>query len=68
LLQNPDIEVREFPKEVMHRFRQLSAELLDELAERDPAAAKIMASFDEFRRISTANQRIGVDAFLETRD
>jgi TRAP-type mannitol/chloroaromatic compound transport system substrate-binding protein len=68
LLNNPDIEVRAFPKEVMDHFRQLSAEVVDELVERDPAAAKIMASFDEFRRISTENQRIGVDAFLATRD
>ncbi|MDJ0699425.1 MAG: TRAP transporter substrate-binding protein [Woeseiaceae bacterium] len=66
--ENPDIELREFPQDVIDRFAELTAEILEESAANDPAFAKIKQSFEEFRAMSISNQRIGKAAFLGARD
>ncbi len=66
--ENPDIQMRAFPQDVIDRFAELTAEILEESAANDPAFAKIKQSFEEFRAMSRPNQRIGKAAFLATRD
>ncbi|HNP35746.1 MAG TPA: TRAP transporter substrate-binding protein [Woeseiaceae bacterium] len=68
LKDNPEVELREFPAEVLDYLQSISAQVVNELVAEDPAAAKIFASFDAFREISTPNQRISEQAFLETRE
>ncbi len=68
LAEDPNVELRPFPKEVIDRLRAVADEVIAELVAKDPAAAKIYASFDAFREKSALNQRISEQAFLETRD
>jgi TRAP-type mannitol/chloroaromatic compound transport system substrate-binding protein len=67
LMEDPNVELRRFPDDVIAHLKSISEQVIRELVERDPAAAKIFASFDAFRRASTPNQRISEQAFLETR-
>ena len=68
LVKDPNVEIRRFPQDVMDTLRNLTNEVLDEMAAGDPAIAKIKKSFDEFREISAANQAIGRKAYLDVRD
>jgi TRAP-type mannitol/chloroaromatic compound transport system substrate-binding protein len=67
LMDDPNVELRRLPDDVIAYLKSISEEVIRDLVERDPAAARIFASFDAFRRISTPNQRISEQAFLETR-
>jgi len=68
LMNDPNVELRRLPDEVLDRFAELTVEVLEESAAADPAFAKVKNSFDEFRSLSIPNQRIGKAAFLATRD
>ena len=68
LVDDPSVEIRPFPEEVLERFREISEDILEDMATKDPAFAKIKRSFDDFRTKSIANQRISKAAFLATRD
>jgi TRAP-type mannitol/chloroaromatic compound transport system substrate-binding protein len=67
LMDDPNVELRRLPDDVIAYLKSISEEVIRDLVKRDPAAARIFASFDAFRRISTPNQRISEQAFLETR-
>ncbi len=67
LMNDPNVEIRKFPDDVMDYLQEISTEVVEELAERDPAAAKIYASFAAFRKKSIPAMRISEQAFLETR-
>ncbi len=67
LLDDPDVEMRPFPQEVLDRFKEITDEILAEMAAADPAIAKIKQSYDDFRAKSIANQRIGKAAYFATR-
>jgi TRAP-type mannitol/chloroaromatic compound transport system substrate-binding protein len=67
LMNDPNIELRPFPKEVLQHLKSITDEIVAEWVASDPKAAKIFESFNAFREISTPNQRIGEQAFLETR-
>jgi TRAP-type mannitol/chloroaromatic compound transport system substrate-binding protein len=67
LMDDPNVELRRFPDEVLDHLARITDEVVQELVDRDPAAAKIYASFDAFRQKSAPNQRITEQAFLETR-
>lgn len=67
LIDDPNIEVRKFPDDVLVLFKSITQQLVDEMSAKDPAAAKIQKSYYEFLRQSTANQRITEQANLETR-
>jgi len=68
LKQNPDVELKRLPDDVLRLLKQLSAEVIDELAAEDEWAARIKASFDEFQRISIPSQRISELAYLNARE
>lgn len=68
LENDPNVELREFPKEVLEHLEAISTEVIGELVARDPASAKIFASFDAFRKQSAPYQKISEQAFLETRE
>jgi TRAP-type mannitol/chloroaromatic compound transport system substrate-binding protein len=67
LARDPDVEIREFPQDVLDYLQEISGDVIKELADRDPKAAKIYESFEAFRRQSAPFQRISEQAFLETR-
>jgi TRAP-type mannitol/chloroaromatic compound transport system substrate-binding protein len=61
------IEIREFPPEVIEQMRAWTNELVDELVARDPQAAKIYASFSDYKRKAVRWSAISEQAFLNTR-
>ncbi len=67
LLEDPDVELRQFPQAVLERLKSITDEVVAEWVAEDPKAAKIYESFNAFRERSTLNQRISEQAFLETR-
>jgi TRAP-type mannitol/chloroaromatic compound transport system substrate-binding protein len=67
VVNNPDIELRAFPDEVLQHLKAITREVVDEMLERDPAAARIGASYFEFLRKTRLNSRITEQAYLGTR-
>ena len=67
LAEDPNVELRAFPQEVLQNLKSITDDIIAEWVARDPAAAKIYESFDAFRQISKRNQQISEQAFLETR-
>jgi TRAP-type mannitol/chloroaromatic compound transport system substrate-binding protein len=67
LLNDPDVEVRSFPSEVLQHLKDISQEIVDEWVADDPKAARVYESWNAFREQSEAFQRISEQAFLETR-
>jgi TRAP-type mannitol/chloroaromatic compound transport system substrate-binding protein len=68
LMEDPNVEIRRFPDDVIQHLKSMTEEVIGELVASDPAAAKIHASFSEFLKKSVENQRITEQAFLETRE
>ena len=67
LTNDPTVELRAFPPEVLEYLESIANEVIEELVARDPASAKIYASFKAFKAKSALNQKITEQAFLETR-
>ena len=67
LAEDPNVELRAFPQEVLQNLKSITDDVVAEWVARDAAAAKIYESFDAFRQISERNQQISEQAFLETR-
>ena len=68
LIDDPDVELRQFPPEVLDHLKEITQEVVDEWVAADPQAAKIYESWNAFREKSTKNMRITEQAFLATRD
>jgi len=68
LKQDPNVELRKLPDDVLRLLKKLSAEVIEEMAAKDPWAAKIKASFDAFQQISIPNQEITELAYLQARE
>jgi len=68
LADDPTVELRAFPPEVLDYLASIANEVIEDLVARDPASAKIYESFKAFKEKSTLNQRISEQAFLETRN
>lgn len=67
LMDNPDIEIRQYPDDVLKLLKSHTRDIVNELSAVDPAAAKIQASYDAFLTLSTANNRISEQAQFEAR-
>lgn len=67
LIDDPDVEVRRFPDDVLALLKSITRELVAEMSAQDPAAARIERSYYDFLEKSTANMRISEQAFLDTR-
>jgi len=68
LKQDPDVEIRQLPDDVLRLLKKLSREAIDELSANDAAAAKVQASYDAFQKISIPNQRISELAYMNARE
>jgi TRAP-type mannitol/chloroaromatic compound transport system substrate-binding protein len=68
LMQDPNVELRRLPDDVLTLLHELSLQAMDELSARDEWAARIQASFSGFQKISEANQLIGEKAYMEARN
>jgi len=67
LIDDPEVEVRRFPEDVLTLLKSITRELVAEMSANDPMAAKIEQSFYGFLEKSAANMRVSEQAFLETR-
>ncbi|MEX0706764.1 MAG: TRAP transporter substrate-binding protein DctP [Woeseia sp.] len=67
LLQDPDVELREFPKDVLELLRKHSMDIINELSERDPMAKRLQESVWAFMEKSSANQRVSELSYLKAR-
>ena len=67
LAANPDIEIRQFPDDVLEVLKSHVQDIVNELSAVDPMAAKIQESYERFLTLSTANLKISEQAYLETR-
>jgi TRAP-type mannitol/chloroaromatic compound transport system substrate-binding protein len=68
LQQDPNIEIRPFPEDVIRYLRDIAKEVVDELMADDPASQKIGAAYFEYLERATANSRISEAAYLKSRD
>ncbi len=68
LLDDPEVEVRSYPDDVLDLLSSITDDVLEEAAAGDPAFAKLYASFSEYREMAAAWQRISEQAHLATRD
>lgn len=66
--ENPNIEIRKLPDDVLALLRKISKEAIDELAAKDEWAARIRASYDGFQELSHPNQLISEYAYLQARE
>ena len=67
LIDNPDIDVRPFPDDVLRVLKSHTQDIVDELSASDPAWKKIAESYYTFMHKSTANQLASEVANLNTR-
>ena len=67
LIDDPNVELRPFPREVLDLLKSITAELVAEWTAKDPAAKKIAASYYAFLDKSAYAQKVTEQAYLETR-
>ena len=68
LRENPDVEIRPFPDDVLSLLRSTSQEVVTELMASDPAAGKIGKAYFDYLEKAKDNSRISDQAYLATRD
>ncbi len=68
LKDDGDVEIRAFPPDVLQELKKFTRQVISELVERDPAAAKIYQSFDPFRKMVAEWSNLSERAILNTRD
>jgi len=67
LKQDPNIELRPFPQEVLALLRSITKEVADELMAEDPAAAKIGKAYFEYLANVSEYSRISEQAYFSAR-
>ena len=67
LIDNPAVEVRPFPDDVLRLLKSHTRDIVAELSASDPAWKKIADSYYAFMEKSTENQRVTELANLQTR-
>ena len=67
LMENPDIEIKRFPDDVLQLLESITGEIIDEMIAEDPLTARIAASYYGFLDKSAEYQRISDQAYLNAR-
>lgn len=67
LLNDPEVELRQFPREVLNLLKSITADIVREWTAKDPAAKKIADSYYAFLDKSAYAQRVTEQAYLDTR-
>ncbi len=67
LRDDPNVELRQFPKEVLDVLKRMTDEIVAEWIAKDPAAKKIADSYYAFLDKSAYGQAVTEQAYLETR-
>jgi TRAP-type mannitol/chloroaromatic compound transport system substrate-binding protein len=64
---DPNVELKPLPDDVLRLLRQLSNEVLEEMAASDEWSARIKASVDQFQELAIANGEITELAYMNAR-
>ena len=67
LVKEHGVQVHAFPGEVMQALRRITGEVMQELAESDPMAGKVYASYSAYRESVLKSSRIAEAAYLKMR-
>lgn len=67
LIDDPKVEIRPFPREVLALLKSITADIVAEWTARDPIARKIADSYYAFLAKSEYAQKVTEQAYLETR-
>lgn len=67
ILDDEKIDVRPFPDEVLQHLKSISREIVEEMADADPAVAKISQAYYAYLDKMRPNTRISEQAYLDTR-
>jgi len=67
LKNDPNVEIRPLPDDVLKLLQKLTTEVTDELSARDEWSARIQKSYAEFLDVSAQNQLISEQAYLNAR-
>jgi TRAP-type mannitol/chloroaromatic compound transport system substrate-binding protein len=68
LIDNHGVQLRKFPDDVIVRLHQSSDEALQDLADSDPTAARVYASYKTFLDNVTRYHHISEQAYINARD
>lgn len=68
LVRNKQVKVREFPKDLLSRARELTPGLLDKFVAGDPMAEEILPSYRTALSLSESWSRVSRQAFFAARD
>jgi TRAP-type mannitol/chloroaromatic compound transport system substrate-binding protein len=67
VLNDPNVELRAFPDDVLRHLKKIATEVVAEMVEKNPDARKVSESYFEFLEKTEINTRISEHAYLETR-
>ncbi|PLY16841.1 MAG: ABC transporter substrate-binding protein [Sedimenticola sp.] len=67
LVTEHKVDLRQYPDEVMKKLKELSDEVVSELAAKDPMSGKVFASFRKFRDQAIAWHNVSERAYLNQR-
>jgi TRAP-type mannitol/chloroaromatic compound transport system substrate-binding protein len=68
LLTKHGVDMRPYPDDVIARLRELSAQVVAEIAEKDAFSSKVYASYQKFLTQAKEWSRISELAYLKARD
>ena len=68
LVNDHDVQLRKLPDDVLKKFREITDELVDEIAAEDPLFREIRNSFTEFQKNVSNYHEISEKAVYEMRD
>ena len=68
LVEEHHVELRKFPDSVLKRLRELSDQVVAEIAEKDPLSKKVYESYIKFRKQAIAYHNISELAYLNARN
>ncbi|MXW08008.1 MAG: ABC transporter substrate-binding protein [Gammaproteobacteria bacterium] len=68
LMEEHNVELRRFPDEVLLRLKEISKEVLDELANKNSSANRIVTSYREFQTEVSQWTEIAEEAYFRARD
>jgi TRAP-type mannitol/chloroaromatic compound transport system substrate-binding protein len=67
LQQDPAIEIRPFPEQVLKLLKSLAMEVVDEMMANDPASARIGRAYLDYMEKVAENSRLSEKAYLDAR-
>jgi TRAP-type mannitol/chloroaromatic compound transport system substrate-binding protein len=67
LQQDPNIEIRPFPDQVLKLLKSLAMEVVEEMMANDPASARVGRAYLDYMEKAAENSRLSEKAYLDAR-